>query len=157
MQELKKKKKKLLDFTGIIIFHLDRLPIDLENYEGIVLSDIIISEKLVSNYIDRYLIAHYLRNQINLLFEEYNPVLKEYQPIAESFYFSEYDLYIRTNAETICKVLYHFISNKFYNIDKNFHDLSYFLLRDNRLGTYGYLLKEKLRTEGSLIYKDMLE
>jgi hypothetical protein len=147
-QSLSTNEKKLLDFTRIIIIHPNQFPIATENYNGIVLSDIIISEKLVPDCIDRYYIAHYIRNQIHSGVQKYEPNQRAFRPIADPYYFPNYDFYVSSNAEIICNVIYYFMSQKFYSVYINFHDESFSLFKDKRLGVHVQLLIDKLKKEG---------
>jgi hypothetical protein len=148
LNKLTDNEKRLLEFTGIIIHNPNHFPILVKEYCGINLSDIIISKKLVPNYMDRYFIAHYLRNQMLLSIRVYDPKLNLYTPIATPFIFNEYDSYVSSNAQIICEVIYHFISKYFYKLYINYPDQCYFLLNDKRLGLHLDLLVEKLNLEG---------
>ena len=132
--DLNDNEKRLLEFTEIIIIHPNRFPIFAYDVNGIVLSDIVISRNLVPCSFDRFYISHYLRNQMNSQFLVYDPDHNRFDPIVEPYYFPNYDLYIHRNAELICKVIYHFISDNFYKVYINFPYQSYLLLTDNRLG-----------------------
>jgi len=138
--------KRLLDFTGIIMINPNKWPIPLHDNNGVILSDIVISQKLIINPIDRYYISHYIRNQMHYMSTIYNEK-DELVPISEPFVFFDYDSYINKNAEIICNVIYHFISKKYYKIYINFPDECHSLLADNRLGAHLELLIEKLNRE----------
>jgi hypothetical protein len=148
MNSLNDNEKRLLDFTGIIIIHPNQWPITVEDYNGIILSDIVISEKLVPSYMDRYLITHYLMNQMHSRVTIYDPVQKTYVPIVEPYIFPNYDLYISRKAESICNVIYHFVSKEYYSVYKNFPDECYSLVNDKRLGNHMDLLIDSLKKEG---------
>ena len=148
MINLNDNEKRLLDITGIIIIRPNRWPINIVDYNGVSLTDIVISDKLVPNYMDRYYITHYLRNQMHSMSETYDPIQREFVPVAVPFIFPGYDSYIRRNAEIICTVIYHFISRNHYKVYINFPDQCYLLLNDNRLGIYLDFLIDKLREEG---------
>ena len=146
--DLDNNEKRLLDFTGIIIVKPNQWPINITEYNGIILSNIVISEKLVPNRIDRYYIAHYLRNQMHSAEKRYSVELKEFVPIAESYYFTDYDSYIKRKGNIICNVIFNLISKNFYKVYINYPDQCNSLLNDERLGIYLDVLKNKLKLEG---------
>ena len=140
--------KRLCEFAGIVMAEPRRYPVFGENVEEVILSRIIISKELIPHYLDRFYIAHYIRNQINTFsFLDPDSEIDYTNPLScGPYYFPDYDKYIKKNAEQICNVLYHFISPKYYGFA--WHGMCRHLLRDKRLGGHLDLLIDKLEEEG---------
>jgi len=143
--------KKALDLAGVIMIepNISR-PVRATFIGDIYLPRVIISKNLVPDYMDRYYIAHYLRNRINYIHigaYEWDSNKRFHRKHGIPYYFPGYDEYIIKNAEIICNVFYHFISSCFNEIYPNWLGLHYLLIEDELLGEHLDMLKEKLETE----------
>jgi len=146
--------KKVFNSAGIILTDRDYIPVRTSLYYNICVPDILISKKLVPDYLDRFYIAHYIRNRINYLWFIYGITERKGSFYKHSlpYFFHEYETYVIENAELICNVIYHFIiscyNEVFHELEYNNNPgLTYTLVNDELLGEHLDLLIEKLRAE----------
>jgi len=145
--------QRLVEFTGIILIEPREYPIMFEKIDGIIIPNIVISKKLVPGFLERYKIAHYIRNRLSYFFyyemDPYPPVCST--EVGKPYYFPGYEEYVKKNAELICHVIYHFFSEKYYGKYKYMTGLYYYLLIDELLDEHLELLYKKLENEISHI------
>lgn len=143
---LKENDKLLLKQNKVII--LNNLE-ELQVFGDSRLSNIIISEELVKNPVDRYCISHYIRNRLVKDIKQYCANGEVIRP--EFVHFDNYERYIKNHSKEICNVIYFLGSKYHFDLQQKIGYQFDVLFEDHLLGQEMINLKNKLISEGSYI------
>lgn len=150
IKKLDFKQKNILKKTFVIIDSDNNADYNMITINNIMLSNVIISPKLIQNISDRYFISHYIRNQLLKSWQKYD-VDTNSLISAKLFKFNNYDQLIRKNKKKICKVIYYLYSNKYYDLWSKINTQAENILDDKLLGFELKRIIKQLIKEGNEI------
>lgn len=113
-KQLSDSEKQKLE-KSLVIIKGDYIFVNTENINGIELSNVIISKKLIKDDTERFYISHLIRN---ILIE--GAVIKNYDDNGNDLTMSPYinidGQYIKKHKKNIIKVLYFLLNKKYFNL-----------------------------------------